>query len=62
MAISNCLTQTHTTHKEELDSLMTLEFQSNYSGIFREPIDLSTDFAEHKIQKGFYALENSKIY
>ncbi len=45
MAISNCLTQTHTTHKEELDSLMTLEFQSNYSGIFREPIDLSTDFA-----------------
>ncbi len=23
----------------------------NYSGIFREPFDLSTDFALHKIQK-----------
>ena len=34
----------------------------NYSSIFREPIDLSTDFALHKIQKGFYALESSNIY
>ena len=27
-AISDCLAQTHDTHKEELDSLLTLKFQS----------------------------------
>ena len=26
-AISNCLNQTHTTHKKKLDSLLTLKFQ-----------------------------------
>ena len=28
----------------------------NYSGIFREPIGLNTDFAWHKFRKGLYAL------
>ena len=27
-AIQNCLEQTHTTHKKELDSLLTLNFQT----------------------------------
>ncbi len=27
-AISNCLTQTHTTYKKELDALLTLNFQT----------------------------------
>ena len=36
--------------------------KGNYSGIFREPIDLSTDFAWHRVRKGLYALESSKIY
>jgi transposase len=27
-AITNCLNQTHTTHKKELDSLLTLKFQA----------------------------------
>ena len=34
----------------------------NYLGYFRAPFDLSTDFAWHKIQEGFYALESSKVY
>jgi len=28
LAISDCLNQTHTTHKQQLDSLLTLKFQS----------------------------------
>ncbi|MCX5963927.1 MAG: IS630 family transposase, partial [Cyanobacteria bacterium] len=28
LAISNCLEMSHTTHKQELDSLLTLRFQS----------------------------------
>ena len=34
----------------------------NYLGFFRSPIDLSTGFAWHKVQKGHYALESSKVY
>ena len=37
---------------------MFLEYEaiiSNYSGIFRDPFDLGTDFSRHKIQKGSQA-------
>ena len=36
--------------------------KGNYLGYFRVPFNLSTDFAWHKIQKGLYALESSKVY
>ncbi len=41
---------------------MKFKFKGNYLGFFRSPIDLSTGFAWHRVQKGLYALESSKVY
>ena len=36
------------------------KIECNYSGIFREAIDLITGFTWQRVRKGLYALESSK--